>query len=209
MMRDPVAPMAITGGTVGTAQSDMVAPRGLRSLTDILVHAEPGDAVLVSRRLTLRAWLTRPISCLISWRIREATGSRWNHVAGYIGDGELVEAEWNLGVKRTKAADRYPVDQYDLAIARPPSEVDREIVFNFWLDIASDRCARYDWRAILLMRIAAILWGPKGIREHVTARVKDGAWICSELTAAGWEVGGMAAASRALKVPGDFAEHAS
>lgn len=189
---------------MGTAHSDMTAPRGSRFSSHDAPR--PGDVVLVSRRLTLRAWLRAPISCLISWRIRRTTGSRFNHVACYVGDGQVVEAEWNLGVRKTHLATRYPTDRFHLAVGRAPYAVDRDVASLYWLDVARGGRARYDWRSILLMKVAAILYGPDGIRHHVAIRRDEGAFVCSELGANGWEVGGMANAVDVLKVPGDFEE---
>ena len=168
------------------------------------VQPMPGDVVLISRKLSVWTWLRSPVSSLISWRIRDTTGSRWNHVAGYVGDGEVVEAEWDRGVRRSNLADEYPADKFDIAVATAPRSVDRRAAVSFWNLQAHAPTASYDWRSIVLMRLAVVMDGPDGIRRRIRNSDNDDAWICSELCAAGWQAGGFARATREFLVPGDF-----
>jgi len=173
-----------------------------------MISPDPGDVLLVRRRPTIRAWLTRPVSSAISARIRAATASRWNHVACVVAEGWLVEAEWDHGVRRLPLAD-YLTGAYELAVAPCPRDADPIQAISFWGREARRVRARYDWRGIILMRVAGLLYGPAGIARRVQLASDDGAWICSELAAAGWKAGGLSddQADRLL-VPGDFSQFA-
>lgn len=187
---------------------------------------QPGDVILVHRRSTWRAWLRHPISSLISARIRATTGSKWNHVACVVGvqpkthpvkshghgvfevvitlEHHIVEAEWNKGVVSGILEDCYPPDQYEIAVAKPPAEVDREAAVAFWKLVASSGKAKYDWRSIAMMKFAAIIGGHKAIAKYVVNSEGDDLWICSEVGAAGWHNGGMRDAYKLIKDPGSF-----
>lgn len=164
-------------------------------------NARPGDVVLVSRRSTFWQWVRHPISSTISARIRSSTGSKWSHVACYIGGGYVVEAEWNKGVVRTNFASDYHPDKYEWKVVSPPERVDREAAVAFW-NIQYKGKATYDHKALIAMRVNAMLWGHDGIKRY--AAKLDSQWICSELAAAGWFQGGMMNGLRDLLVPGDF-----
>lgn len=167
-----------------------------------MLNARPGDVVLVARRSTFRQWLRHPISSTISARIRSSTGSKWSHVACYTGGGYVVEAEWNKGVVRTHFASDYSPKKYEWKVVAPPERVDREAAVAYW-NIQFKRKAKYDYKALVAMRVNALLWGHEGIRRYV-ANADDGLAVCSELAACGWFQGGMKNATRDLLVPGDF-----
>lgn len=176
---------------------------GVRNRSTTAFAPRAGDVILVSRRINLRSWLRSPLATFISWRIQRCTRSPWNHVAGYVGNGELIEAEWNCGVVRTKLDEAYPRDRFRVEVARAPREVDRLEVAEWWKTIGVGGY-RYDWRAILLMRVAAALEGPDGIRRRIRMNAEDGAFHCAELCAQGWQVGGFAGAVAALVEPSQF-----
>ena len=166
--------------------------------------AKPGDVVLVARKSNLWQWVRHPISSLISARIRSSTGSRWSHVACYVGGGCVIEAEWNKGVVHTHFASAYSEKKYEWKIVPCPAGVDREAVVAYW-NLQHKSNAKYDHKALIAMRVNALLWGHEGIRRYVANQNDGGAVICSELAAEGWFQGGMENAMRALIVPGDFA----
>lgn len=167
---------------------------------------EPGDVILVGRILGLRAWVRSPLSCAVSYGIQRSTGSPWNHVACYVGDEEIVEAEWNLGLSRS-SLDEYRSGKYRLAIVRPPRVVDRERVVAAWLSMAEryGSPSTYSFRTLLLMKVAGILFGHDGISRVVRNDPNDEAWICSEVGAEGWFLGGFPGAREVFVTPKDFA----
>jgi hypothetical protein len=169
-----------------------------------MIQPRPGDAVLIGRKLTVRSWLTKPIRTALSWRIQAAGCSKWNHVAACIGPGKLAEAEWDCGIQVRKVSDYDPA-AWHLAIAQAPDEIDCDRAIQFWR--ARLMTQRYDARALLLMRMAGVLYGLEGIRERIQHSSNDDAWICSEWVAAGWEHGGMALATKTLISPWDFDEY--
>lgn len=163
------------------------------------------DLLLVHRRRTFRSFRAGPVSWLISRRIQALSGSRWNHVAVSVGHGQLVEAEWG-GIVRT------PLSAYlrqqergivDLERIPRPNGVapDAAAVGVAWL-LGQVGKGRYDYRTIVAMRMAALLWGHDGIRR-ITQPIDD-AWICSELAAAAWAAAGFDARLTEVQTPGDF-----
>lgn len=164
-----------------------------------------GDVIVVGRIVDWRAWLTGPLAAAISWKIQESTNSIWNHVACYIGRGQIAEAEWNRGV-RVASISEYLTGEYRIAVVRPPDCVNREDACERWLDIVADSKGRrsYSLRTLILMRCAGLLFGAEGIANVVRNNPADGAWICSEVGAFGWEGAGLARASERLITPADF-----
>lgn len=170
-----------------------------------------GDLLLVHRRRTWRSFFAGPLGALISWSIQRTTRSRWNHVAIVADDGDLdlgrhiiatwgpnlIEAEWT-GVRRSGPTCYLDQRVHAVGIVRCPEGIDRAAVVAF---ARAQLRARYDRKLIVLMKVAALLWGHKGVRRIVQAN--DRAWICSELAAAAWRAGGWK--GDAL-VPGDFAK---
>lgn len=165
----------------------------------------PGDVLLVSRVRSFRSWLSAPVGSLISWRIQSTTGSPWNHVAAHVGNGVLLEAEWGKGIVRSRV-EHYEGKHYRLAIARPPSDVDPWKAVEWWEDNARHKPG-YDWRSIVLMRVAGLLYGHQGIRQVIRAHPNDGAYICSEWAACGWVWGGYGLGDEVLVTPADFSKH--
>lgn len=180
-------------------------PPLLDSVEGIQVTPMRGDVIVVGRRLTLLSWLTNPISTFISWRIQRATGSPWNHVVGYLGSGTIIEADWDRGVTQGHLETLYPNGAFRRAVAVPPSGVNRSLVVERWRQMAGE-LYRYDWRAIILMRIAAALFGPAGIRKYIRMDRSGRAIHCVAVCAIGWEAGGFAGAQLAFVEPSQFAE---
>lgn len=200
---------------------------GVPSAGGSVVRIRRGDVLVVGRILSFRTWARallrdllswrpwNPFSFfprglfgnVVSWRIQHSTRSQWNHVACYLGDGEIAEAEWNRGVRIAKLRDEYCTGEYRVAVIRPPAKVDRALAITTWREIAAgNRGIRsYSLRTLLLMRVAALLFGPEGIRKVVRNNPDDGAWICSELGAVGWNKAGLVGAmSDLLITPADF-----
>jgi hypothetical protein len=175
-----------------------------------VISIRPGDAILVGRVLSFRAFIRSPIAWLISWRIQHSTGSPWNHVAAYMGGGWISEAEWNAGVHELRLQDFLSGD-YRVAVVRPlhndparPFRGDQAVAF--WRRHLSTlaRNRKYSLRTLLLMRVAAVLFGPESIAKMIKNLPDDGAWICSEWVAVGWGAGGFWNET-ALVTPCDFA----
>lgn len=103
----------------------------------LVTHLQPGDILLVEG------------NSRVSTAIKYLTQSTWSHVALYVGDGTLVEADLVNGVVRA------PIGKYvgyNLRICRAVSltEADRAGVINYVLDRLG---YQYDTRNVLdLMR---------------------------------------------------------
>jgi hypothetical protein len=166
---------------------------------------ERGDVVIVSRRMSFRSILLSPVSSLISWRIQRSLRSPWNHAVGCFSPGLVASAEWNRGVVVQPLDHAYPLSRYRVAVARPPATVDRSVVAEWWAERAR-HVGEYDRRSIVLIRIAAALYGHDGIRRVIRGSPGDGSVICSELAAGGWAVGGMPRAPDLFVTPADFAD---
>jgi len=116
----------------------------------------------------------------ICWLIRKVTDSHWNHVAWYIGDDRLVEAQGGEGVHYS------PVSRYDLDddLSTQAVRILPGIIHPVSMD-AAIRIAcqadgkRYDWKLIL-----SLMWlYLTGSRKRKEARDWNCGWICSELIA--------------------------
>lgn len=174
------------------------------------IAASPGDAVLVHRRRTLRsafggfargprAGFAQLVSWIVCVRIQAATRSRWNHVAGVVNHLTLVEAEWG-GVRQISAS--YYIGRphmFELRVVNAPTRVDRSAAVAYMN--ARVGKASYDWRRIILLRMATILFGPRGTR--IVRNRRDGSVICSDLVAEAWSAGGFGR-PWSLSVPADF-----
>jgi hypothetical protein len=170
-----------------------------------------GDVIVVGRIFTWRAWLRSPLACAISWRIQRSTRSSWNHVACYLGGGAIAEAEWNRGVRVALLRPAYLTGDYRIAIVRPPDAVSRATASATWQTAAAESrgIRSYSLRTLILMRVAALLFGAEGIRDVVRNHPGDGAWICSELAAHGWAMTPSFRRARDLLVtPADFMDPA-
>lgn len=166
---------------------------------------EPGDVLLVSRRRGFKSWARSPFGSLVSWRIQSSTGSKWNHVAAYVGNGQLLEAAWGKGIVRSKAS-QYDKPHYELAVAKPPPGVDPMTAVVWWRENAKPATS-YDWRSIVLMRVAGLLYGHQGIKDVVRGKPGDDGWICSEWCTAGWTAAGYPIGDDVLVTPADFQRH--
>ena len=166
----------------------------------VLTQIESGDAVLVHRRRTLRSCLDHGIlSFLICMRIQRATRSPWNHIGIACGGTDLIEAEWG-GVRQRPIADYVSnPDTFRVRIVKSPRLMDPRVAVTW----ATSQIGHgtYDWRWIIMLRVATLLFGAKGTRM-LRAR-RDGFWICSELVAQSWREGGFTNYWR-YQVPGDF-----
>lgn len=166
--------------------------------------------IVVGRVLGWRSWLRSPIASTLSWRIQRALRSPWNHVACYLGGPgrELAEADWHRGVVVRPVADLLSSREHRCAIVRPPARVDRAAAVAAWRGAASASKGRrsYSVRMLILMRIAALLYGAEGIRDVVRNNPRDGAWVCSELGAAGWAAACSGGLADLLITPRDFME---
>jgi hypothetical protein len=176
---------------------------------DVLRRLAVGSVLCVSRVLSIESWLTSPLSTAVSWRIQSSTGSPINHVACCVAPGWLVEAEWDRGVQRTPlAAYLEPAarGKLRLAVATPPEWVNLDKAVAFWQSTMKG-LRKYDWRKIVLMKMAAILYGHEGLSRHIASRDGDDLWVCSELAAGGWLDSWCGSQSDvpSLVDPGDFA----
>lgn len=149
-----------------------------------MIHAAPGDLLLVRRRRTWRSFFSGPVSWIISRRIQVLTDSRWNHVAIFVTPAMLIEAHWS-GVRQIPLIEyKERQREVQLSVARCPAE-DRNAIALAVVWLRQQLGDRYDGGLIWRMRWAAIWDGVDGIRK-IQQKMTDDEWICSELAQQFW-----------------------
>lgn len=125
---------------------------------------EPGDVIVVSG------------DRFISKMIQRVVETPWTHVALYIGNGRVLEIDWNT--RASLAPEEYLSGDLDCVVMRskkPLTQVQRRQLFQLALAY-QDQGSKYDWHLLLSMylekQFPQIKW-PFNSKNN---------FICTELT---------------------------
>lgn len=114
---------------------------------------------------------------IISKAIQKTVGSKWTHVALYVGGGYVLEIDWNT--KATLVKDPYTFGEFEHVVLRSK----KPLTANQQVNITSNACAfnktgnRYDWLMLINLFLKTKFPNTK-LLKHLNGK---NTYVCTEL----------------------------